>query len=177
MIVSKDGKAAVNFEHSWGDGVAVMRFINESLKNSTEKPSVHPNQVATMGSRVSLDPSHHVKRLGNKNDNCLHRGKNVSLWLPRLKSLNLLSAYVEFQLSDQIKAAIGNARKRFDQVTNGLAVDLFIYEGFSKQFCKDQQVSPDAMMQLGFQVKIHCPKLVILYGFFLSFCACFMLIP
>lgn len=61
--------------------------------------------------------------------------------------------YSEFQLTDQIKAAVGNARKRFDQATGALAVDLFIYEGFSKQFCKDQQVSPDAMMQLGFQVR------------------------
>ena len=25
----KDGKAAVNFEHAWGDGVAVLRFFNE----------------------------------------------------------------------------------------------------------------------------------------------------
>lgn len=62
--------------------------------------------------------------------------------------------YSEFQLSDQIKVAVNDARKRFDQATSTLAVDLFIYEGFSKQFCKDQQVSPDAMMQLGFQVKV-----------------------
>ena len=29
MIVAGNGKAAVNFEHAWGDGVAVLRFFNE----------------------------------------------------------------------------------------------------------------------------------------------------
>ena len=29
LIVSANGKAALNFEHAWGDGVAVMRFVNE----------------------------------------------------------------------------------------------------------------------------------------------------
>lgn len=66
--------------------------------------------------------------------------------------MSLPFRYSEFQLSDQLKAAVSDARKHFDQATGALAVDLFIYEGFSKQFCKDQQVSPDAMMQLGFQV-------------------------
>ena len=29
LIVSANAKAAVNFEHAWGDGVAVLRFFNE----------------------------------------------------------------------------------------------------------------------------------------------------
>jgi len=29
LIVTPSGKAAVNFEHSWGDGVAVMRYVND----------------------------------------------------------------------------------------------------------------------------------------------------
>ena len=29
LIVAPGGHAAVNFEHSWGDGVAVLRFFNE----------------------------------------------------------------------------------------------------------------------------------------------------
>ena len=35
-MVCKDGKAAVNFEHAWGDGVAVLRFFNE-VKSNFEK--------------------------------------------------------------------------------------------------------------------------------------------
>ena len=29
LIVTKGGLSAVNFEHAWGDGVAVLRFFNE----------------------------------------------------------------------------------------------------------------------------------------------------
>ena len=34
LIICKDGKAAVNFEHAWGDGVAVLRFFNEVIKQA-----------------------------------------------------------------------------------------------------------------------------------------------
>ena len=81
LIVARDGKAAVNFEHSWGDGVAVMRFINESLKESTEKPRVHPHEVAGMASRRSVDPSQQVRRLGNG------QAEIASPWFRRLKCL------------------------------------------------------------------------------------------
>lgn len=75
LIVTRDGKASVNFEHSWGDGVAVMRFINESLKDATQRPSVHPGPARSR--RSGIDPTQHVRRLGN------HFSR--SPWLRRLK--------------------------------------------------------------------------------------------
>ena len=29
LISTKNGECAVNFEHAWGDGVAVLRYVNE----------------------------------------------------------------------------------------------------------------------------------------------------
>lgn len=55
---------SINFEHSWGDGVAVMRFIKESLKDTTEKPQVHPEESIQPTRRDGIDPSKHVRRLG-----------------------------------------------------------------------------------------------------------------
>jgi carnitine O-palmitoyltransferase 2 len=43
VIVDKSGTAGVNFEHSWGDGVAVLRYFNELYKDTLNKPFVHPN--------------------------------------------------------------------------------------------------------------------------------------
>uniref|UniRef100_A0ACB8EQ99 Uncharacterized protein n=1 Tax=Sphaerodactylus townsendi TaxID=933632 RepID=A0ACB8EQ99_9SAUR len=43
LIITSDGTAGVNFEHSWGDGVAVLRFINEVYRDSTEHPAVVPD--------------------------------------------------------------------------------------------------------------------------------------
>jgi hypothetical protein len=35
LIVAANGTAAVNFEHAWGDGVAVMRYVNEVFDDSS----------------------------------------------------------------------------------------------------------------------------------------------
>ncbi|PVD24049.1 hypothetical protein C0Q70_14518 [Pomacea canaliculata] len=45
LIVTKQGTAAVNFEHSWGDGVAVLRYFRELYKETTTSPFLHPNSV------------------------------------------------------------------------------------------------------------------------------------
>uniref|UniRef100_A0A8D2KVE1 Choline/carnitine acyltransferase domain-containing protein n=1 Tax=Varanus komodoensis TaxID=61221 RepID=A0A8D2KVE1_VARKO len=42
LIVTSDGTAGINFEHSWGDGVAVLRFINEVYRDSTDHPALVP---------------------------------------------------------------------------------------------------------------------------------------
>uniref|UniRef100_K7GH40 Carnitine O-palmitoyltransferase 2, mitochondrial-like n=1 Tax=Pelodiscus sinensis TaxID=13735 RepID=K7GH40_PELSI len=42
LIITSDGTAGINFEHSWGDGVAVIRFVNEVYRNSTRHPAIIP---------------------------------------------------------------------------------------------------------------------------------------
>jgi carnitine O-palmitoyltransferase 2 len=37
------GNACVNFEHAWGDGVAVLRYFNEVFEDSIKKSVVHPS--------------------------------------------------------------------------------------------------------------------------------------
>ncbi|XP_021565786.1 carnitine O-palmitoyltransferase 2, mitochondrial [Carlito syrichta] len=55
LIIAKDGTAAVNFEHAWGDGVAMLRFFNEVFKDSTQMPAVTPqSQPATIDSSVAV---------------------------------------------------------------------------------------------------------------------------
>ena len=61
VILTKDGRAAVNFEHSWGDGVAVLRYFNEVWKETTTKPFVHPDSVP-----AKVDSSAIVQHLGLK---------------------------------------------------------------------------------------------------------------
>lgn len=42
LIVTANAKAAINFEHSWGDGVAVLRFANEIFDHSIAMPTTEP---------------------------------------------------------------------------------------------------------------------------------------
>ncbi|XP_055363849.1 carnitine O-palmitoyltransferase 2, mitochondrial isoform X2 [Betta splendens] len=70
IIIAKDGQAAINFEHSWGDGVAVLRFQNEIFKDTTEKPLVHPGSTPTL----AVDSGSAVRRLQFKLDSELENG-------------------------------------------------------------------------------------------------------
>ncbi|KAL3852858.1 hypothetical protein ACJMK2_016467 [Sinanodonta woodiana] len=58
LILTKDGRAAVNFEHAWGDGVAVLRYFNEVWKETTTKPFVHLTTP-----KAKVDSSAHVQHL------------------------------------------------------------------------------------------------------------------
>ncbi|KAI1892086.1 hypothetical protein AGOR_G00150350 [Albula goreensis] len=69
IIIAKDGQAAINFEHSWGDGVAVLRFQNEIFKDTTEQPLVHPGSPG-----ASVDSASMVRRLEFKLDSELENG-------------------------------------------------------------------------------------------------------
>lgn len=59
LIITQDGKAAINFEHSWGDGVAILRFFNEVYSDSTKNHFVDSKTVP-----ANVDPSQRVQRLG-----------------------------------------------------------------------------------------------------------------
>ena len=40
------GDGCVTFEHSWGDGVAVMSYFNAVFKDSNDKPAVTSSDTA-----------------------------------------------------------------------------------------------------------------------------------
>lgn len=69
IILAKDGNAAINFEHSWGDGVAVLRFQNEIYKDTTERPLVNPSS-----SPATVDSVTAVRRLQLNLDSALESG-------------------------------------------------------------------------------------------------------
>ncbi|XP_046427567.1 carnitine O-palmitoyltransferase 2, mitochondrial [Neodiprion virginianus] len=115
LIVAKDGTAGVNFEHSWGDGVAVLRYFEDVKKDIDEKPRFHPEDVDSISSNAT------VRKLSVISDN-------------------------------KIDAAIAEAKKQYNEWIQELGVDYYIYGGFGKKECKTFGVSPDAIMQLAFQL-------------------------
>ncbi|KAM7106208.1 carnitine O-palmitoyltransferase 2, mitochondrial [Ciconia maguari] len=69
LIITKDGTAGINFEHSWGDGVAVLRFQNEVFKDSTKEPAISPQSQP-----ASVDSSRVVQKLDFKLNDALKAG-------------------------------------------------------------------------------------------------------
>lgn len=116
IIMTKDGTAAINFEHSWGDGVAVLRFQNEVFKDSTEQPAVSPQS-----SPAAVDSGKAVQKL-------------------------------TFHLDDSLKAAVTDAKKKFDALVGSLTIATMEFKRGGKEFLKTQKLSPDAISQLSFQM-------------------------
>ncbi|XP_074661867.1 carnitine O-palmitoyltransferase 2, mitochondrial-like isoform X2 [Tubulanus polymorphus] len=119
LLFAADGTASVNFEHSWGDGVAVLRFFNEVFKDTTSNPSVHPDSKPS-----SIDSSQSVRR-------------------------------IKFQLNDEVKSGIKTALEKFDQKVKTLDLDYFVMDAFGSKYLKSKKISPDAFMQLAFQMAYH----------------------
>ncbi|XP_044513580.1 carnitine O-palmitoyltransferase 2, mitochondrial-like [Gracilinanus agilis] len=55
LIVAANGDAGINFEHSWGDGIAVVRFLNELYQNSTKHPAIEPRSTAAVLSPTNVE--------------------------------------------------------------------------------------------------------------------------
>ncbi|XP_045768548.1 carnitine O-palmitoyltransferase 2, mitochondrial [Maniola jurtina] len=117
LIVTKDGVSGINFEHSWGDGVAVLRFFQDIYTETTTKPFIGPESTPS-------DKQVTVKKL-------------------------------EFNLDDKSKGFVEKARKEYSDWCNSLSIDYILYEGLTKEACKKFKVSPDCIMQLGFQAAYH----------------------
>ncbi|XP_076363624.1 carnitine palmitoyltransferase 2 isoform X2 [Tachypleus tridentatus] len=120
LIITKDGKAALNFEHAWGDGVAVLRFFNEVYKDSIENHHIHPNSTIPS----DIDPSQFVRRL-------------------------------EFSMNEPIKTAIHKAQDNYEKLTSTVRLHVMQYERMNRDFIKKQRLSPDAIMQLAFQMAYY----------------------
>lgn len=62
----------------------------------------------------------------------------------------------DFHLTDKLKTAITEAKQEYIKTCKNLEIDYLIFNKVGKNMCKKQAVSPDALMQLGFQVSFHC---------------------
>lgn len=117
IILTQNGVGAINFEHSWGDGVLLLRFVNEISRDTSEQPLVHPGSAAA----AAVDSASAVRRL-------------------------------RFKLDSELENGINKARERSELLSSNLTVDVSDIKPRGKAFLKENHVSPDAIMQLVFQM-------------------------
>ena len=53
LIVAPSGVSAINFEHAWGDGVAVLRFAQDAFKDTIAAPPSTPDQAIVAASKAA----------------------------------------------------------------------------------------------------------------------------
>lgn len=59
---------------------------------------------------------------------------------------------IEFNLSDDVKSAIEQAKKNYQSAVGRLKIKNFEIANFGKDFVKMYKLSPDSIMQTAFQV-------------------------
>ena len=71
LLMTSKGDAAVNFEHSWGDGVAVMSLFNAMFSDSNTNPAASSRDIATSEPQVTKLGEYVVtpQVLGNQSSN------------------------------------------------------------------------------------------------------------
>ncbi|XP_043856655.1 carnitine O-palmitoyltransferase 2, mitochondrial-like [Dromiciops gliroides] len=69
LILTKDGSAAINFEHSWGDVLTILRFMKEVFQDSTQAHTVRPQEVP-----LAADGCRAVKKLNFQLNDSLREG-------------------------------------------------------------------------------------------------------
>ncbi|GLH11647.1 uncharacterized protein GBIM_16393 [Gryllus bimaculatus] len=119
LLFTQDGYAAVNFEHSWGDGVAVLRYFNDIFNDSSKNPRLHPDSQPS-----NIDPSKCVRRL-------------------------------DFKLDSEAENIIKEANAEYEKFYKSLNVDIMEFLTFGRNLCKKHKISPDSVMQLGFQLAYY----------------------
>uniref|UniRef100_A0A183BIZ0 Carn_acyltransf domain-containing protein n=1 Tax=Globodera pallida TaxID=36090 RepID=A0A183BIZ0_GLOPA len=121
LIVDGNGQATINFEHSWGDGVAVLRLMEETLKDTTNNRFV---QVGQGGHTDFSSTDGSVRKL-------------------------------DWHLNDTLRQKIRNAQKSHLEQSQKLGFGVVQHTALSKEAIKKAKLSPDAMMQLAFQLAFH----------------------
>ncbi|MBN3275665.1 CPT2 palmitoyltransferase, partial [Polyodon spathula] len=123
IILARDGTAAINFEHSWGDGVAVLRFQNEVFKDTTERPAVNPSSHPA----VDADSSSAVQRLDFRLDAALRDGVSTAKEHFQAAVSKLTIAAMEFQKG-------GKETLKKKKVSPDAVAQLAFQMGFLRQY-------------------------------------------
>lgn len=119
IIIGKDGTAGINFEHSWGDGVAVLRFFHEIYNDTTKGDCfLKPNSTHLVSDDEPVVP-------------------------------------VNFEFDDYTLNALNDAKRNHNNVINNLEMNVYQEKSVNREFCKIHKISPDSLMQLGFQLAYY----------------------
>ncbi|EFP74595.1 hypothetical protein PGT21_028718 [Puccinia graminis f. sp. tritici] len=145
IIVCADGQAGVNFEHSAVDGHTVLRFVGDVYTELILRfaKSINSNSRTLFKAL----PSPWAKPAGMKN----LPNSSDQADLPR-EDINKTPKKLEWQLSNALKASIRFAETRLSDLICQNEVLALEFEEYGKNFIISQNLSPDAFVQMAFQV-------------------------
>eukprot|EP00239_Pterosperma_sp_CCMP1384_P010159 CAMPEP_0197863696 /NCGR_PEP_ID=MMETSP1438-20131217/41359_1 /TAXON_ID=1461541 /ORGANISM="Pterosperma sp., Strain CCMP1384" /LENGTH=655 /DNA_ID=CAMNT_0043481695 /DNA_START=110 /DNA_END=2077 /DNA_ORIENTATION=- len=124
LIAYPDGRMAINFEHSYGDGMGWARFIHEVMCEMEPGKTKLPKGVGPLPALpLHSDAPPPVKH--------------------------------EFVLTDEVKAGIESAAAEHKAAQASVETQVLSFDHFGKDEIKTWKVSPDAAIQMAYQVAYY----------------------
>lgn len=138
IIVCANGKAGINWEHAWGDGVAVLNFFNEVRgrpRRHWEPLRDAPHCIAMPPPPVSLQVYKAINALPA-------REMEAAAPATELRQLR-------FDVSDAtVSTAIREAERYNDGVVGATELRVYQSPSLTKEDIKRSRLSPDGVMQM-----------------------------
>lgn len=135
LIITKNAKAGINFEHTGVDGHTVLRFCSDIYTDSILKfaKSINPNAPSIWSSSSSLGKK---KTADNTN----------IITIPRK---------LEWNLTSDLSLALRFAETRLSDLIQQNEFAVLDFNNYGSEFIKKLKCSPDAFVQMSFQATYY----------------------
>jgi len=144
IIVTKDGNAGINFEHSAIDGHTALRFVSD----------IYADTIISFAQSITKMVQAHDGFVPNVIDAKVKRAA-VTLDDQGRTSLDVFPKKINFSLPDSIKRKIHHAETALgDQI---VASDTFVLEfkDYGKRFITSNKLSPDSYVQMSMMLAYY----------------------
>ena len=137
-------QTALNFEHSWGDGVAVMRFVNEVYEASSSLPLISsPQQPSSAPSRLSFKLDGELKK-------AVRDAVQFDKTIKRTEIANLRS-----EGFNSVEVSGSSTSSSLPQLLTSSSLSPLSRRSLLRPQLKKLKLSPDGAMQMAFQLAHH----------------------
>lgn len=156
IIVGRDGICGINIEHSASEGITVLRFLEEFLSFIKSNPI---NSATNQTSEIALKNSHDIQvnpEAGVKSVTSIDyvEPDSPSALLEESQKITQLT----WTLDQELVEALDVAEHKVNTLIDNFSLFILNFECFGRDFIKEQNLSPDAFIQLALQYtffKLH----------------------
>lgn len=155
IIVGRNGVCGINIEHSASEGITVLRFIEEFLGFI----KLNPIKSSTSQSEPTLPWGPNSKSVKGSHTNSITSPGYVEPKSPSelLEETDKITPLV-WILNDELNKCLDEAESNVNKLIDNFSLYILTFNQFGRNFVKNQNLSPDAFIQLALQYtffKIH----------------------
>lgn len=155
IIVGRDGICGINIEHSASEGITVLRFLVEFLSFIQANPIVIRGSPADENSKLGFSQESINSVIASPHDSI-----SSSNYVEPESPSALLSASdkiipLTWTLDKQLLEAIDLAEERANKLVDNFSLKILNFAYFGRAFIKNQNLSPDAFVQLALQYTFY----------------------